>query len=95
MKLDDYSFELHQERVDKCHTQCLCHPPFHLSIHSGTTDKYFTFKYDDCLACLSYPSVTYPHVPDEAWMNNHQASYLVSIHLIFVLNDQISLSAEC
>ena len=20
MKLDDYSFELHQERVDKCHT---------------------------------------------------------------------------
>ena len=36
---------------------------------------------------------TYPHVPDEARMNNHQASYLVSIHLIFVLIDQISLSA--
>ena len=27
---------------------------------------------------------TYPHVPDEAQMNNHQALYLVSIHLIFV-----------
>ena len=27
---------------------------------------------------------TYPHVPDEAQMNNHQASYLVSICLIFV-----------
>ena len=27
---------------------------------------------------------TYPHVPDEAQTNNHQASYLVSIHLIFV-----------
>ena len=27
---------------------------------------------------------TYPHVPDEAQMNNHQASYLVSIRLIFV-----------
>ena len=27
---------------------------------------------------------TYPHVPDEAQMNNHQALYLVSICLIFV-----------
>ena len=27
---------------------------------------------------------TYPHVPDEAQMNNHQASYLVNICLIFV-----------
>ena len=27
---------------------------------------------------------TYPQVPDEAQMNNHQASYLVSIRLIFV-----------
>ena len=27
---------------------------------------------------------TYPHVPDEARMNKHQASYLVIIHLIFV-----------
>ena len=27
---------------------------------------------------------TYPHVPDEAQMNNHQASYFVSIHLVFV-----------
>ena len=29
-------------------------------------------------------SLTYLHVPDEAQMNNHQASYLVSIHLIFI-----------
>ena len=29
-------------------------------------------------------SLTYPHVPDEVQMNNHQASYLVSIRLIFV-----------
>ena len=27
---------------------------------------------------------TYPHIPDEAQMNNHQVSYLVSIRLIFV-----------
>ena len=27
---------------------------------------------------------TYPHFLDEARMNNHQASYFVSIHLIFV-----------
>ena len=27
---------------------------------------------------------TYPHVPDETQMNNHEASYLVSICLIFV-----------
>ena len=27
---------------------------------------------------------TYPHVPDEAQANNHQASYLVSIRLIFI-----------
>ena len=27
---------------------------------------------------------SYPHVPDEAQMNNHQTSYLVSIRLIVV-----------
>ena len=27
---------------------------------------------------------TYPYVPDEAQMNNHQAPYLLSIRLIFV-----------
>ena len=37
--VDDYSFELHQECVDKCHIQCLCNPPLHLSTHSDTTDK--------------------------------------------------------
>ena len=36
------------------------------------------------LASVSQMSLTYPRVPDEAQMNNHQALYLVSIHLIFV-----------
>ena len=36
------------------------------------------------LASVIQLSLTYPHVPDEAQMNNHQASYLVSIRLIFV-----------
>ena len=27
---------------------------------------------------------TYPHIPDEAQMNNHQVSYFVSICLIFI-----------
>ena len=31
------------------------------------------------LASVIQLSLTYPHVPDEARMNNHQASYLVSI----------------
>ena len=58
-----------------------------LFIRSNTTDK--SFNYDDCLACLGYPTVSLncPLVADEAQMNNHQASYLVSIHLIFVLLD--------
>ena len=36
------------------------------------------------LASVVRLSLTYPHVPDEARMNNHQASYLVRICLIFV-----------
>ena len=36
------------------------------------------------LALLIQLSLTYLHVLDEAQMNNHQASYLVSIRLIFV-----------
>ena len=38
------------------------------------------------LASVIQLSLTYPHVPDEAQMNNHQASYLASIHLIFVFS---------
>ena len=37
------------------------------------------------LASVIQLFLTYPHVPDEAQMNNHQASYLVSIRLIFLL----------
>ena len=36
------------------------------------------------LASVIQLSLTYPHLPDEAQMNNHQASYLVCIHIIFV-----------
>ena len=36
------------------------------------------------LALVIQLSLTYPHVPDEAEMNIHQASYLVSIRLIFI-----------
>ena len=37
------------------------------------------------LASVIQLSLTYPHVFDEAQVNNHQASYLVSIRLIFVI----------
>ena len=36
---------------------------------------------------------TYPHVPDKAQMNNHQASYLVSIRLIYSVI--LTLSVPC
>ena len=37
------------------------------------------------LALVIRLSLTYPHVLGKAWMNNHQASYLVSIRLIFFI----------
>ena len=44
------------------------------------------------LASVIQLSLTYSHVPDEAKMkNNHQASYFVSIHLIFVFQMTILL----
>ena len=36
------------------------------------------------LASVIQLSLTYPRVPDEAQVNNHQASYLASIRLIFI-----------
>ena len=36
------------------------------------------------IASVIQLSLTYSYVPDEIRMNSHQASYLVSIHLIFV-----------
>ena len=36
------------------------------------------------LASVIKLSLTYSHVPEEAQMNNHQASYVVSIRLIFI-----------
>ena len=46
------------------------------------------------LASVIQLSLTYPHVPDEAQMNNHQASYLVSIRLIFVFYDVTYVSMQ-
>ena len=37
------------------------------------------------LAFIIQLSLTYSHIPDEAQMYNYQASYLVSIRLIFVI----------
>ena len=42
------------------------------------------------LALVIQLSLTYPHVPDKARMNNHQASYLVSIRLIVSLLHKLS-----
>ena len=36
---------------------------------------------------------TYPQVPDKAQMNNHQASYVVSIRLVFSFI--LALSVPC
>ena len=38
--------------------------------------------------------VTYPHVPDEAWIDNNQTSYLVSICLLFLFILASSVSCE-
>ena len=37
-------------------------------------------------------SLTHPHVPDEAQMNKHQASYVVNIRLIFVMKNNLALA---
>ena len=37
------------------------------------------------LAMVIWLSLTYPHVSDKARTNNHKASYLVNIYLIFVI----------
>ena len=42
-----------------------------------------TFLRKASLALVIWLSLTYPQVPDKAQMNNHQASYLVSICWIF------------
>ena len=43
------------------------------------------------LASIIQLSLTYPHIPDEVQTNNHQASYLVSIRLIFVFQSNQSV----
>ena len=83
MKVGGYSFEFCQERVDKCHTQGYF-PPFHLSIQltlqtSNSLLSMIKASLTSDLPDLTWSYLAYPHVPDKTWMNNHQASYLVSI----------------
>ena len=74
MKLDDYSFELHQERVDKCHTQCYRYPFTYPHILTLMTSNSLLSMMTASLASVIQLSLTYPHVPNEAQKNNHQAS---------------------
>ena len=89
MKLDDYSFELHQKRVDKCHTQCQFHPPPpftypHILTLLTSNSLLYSSVMIALLASVIQLSLTYPNVPDEAQMNNHQVSCLLSIRLFFI-----------
>ena len=59
---------------------------------SASVTLSFTYPHDLTLLAsnsllrmsISSFSLTYPHIPDKARMNHHQAPYLVSIRLIFV-----------
>ena len=86
MKLDDYSFELHQERVNSATPGASVTPSFtypHI-LTLLTSNSLISMMIASISSVFQLP-LTYPHVPDEAQMNNHQASYLVSICFIFVL----------
>ena len=86
MKLDDYSFELHQERVNSVtYSDSVTPPPFtYPHILTLLTSNSLVSMIASLSSVFQLP-LTYPHIPDEAQMNNHQASYLVSFHFIFVL----------
>ena len=93
MKFDDYLFELHQERVEKCHPSTTVTLPFTYShILTLLTSNSLLNTMIASLASVIQLSLTYPHVPDEAQSNNHQALYLVSIRSIFVLQRTVFLS---
>ena len=88
MKLDDYSFELHQERVNKCHTHItnsvtlpFTYPQILTLLASNSLLSMMVTSF----AFVIQLSLAYSHVPNEALMYNYQASYLVSIRLIFVI----------
>ena len=85
MKLDDYSFELHQERVDKSTPSASVTLPFtYPHILTLLTSNSLLSVMIASLASVIQLSLTYPHIPDEAQMNNNHASYLVSILSIFI-----------
>ena len=82
MELDGYSCRLCQERVDKCHTQGFFHPFTYSHLWALMISNSLLSMMKASLAlvtdCFSHLS----NVPDKARMNNHRASYLVSIRLI-------------
>ena len=88
MKLNNHSFELHQERIDKHHTLCLL-------IHTSSCPYVFILLKRVLLlnmiivwlASVVQLSLTYTHVFDEARMNYHQAFYLVNNRLISVVSN--------
>ena len=85
MKLDDYSFELPQLRVDSATPSASVTLPFtYPHILTLLTSNSLLSMMIASLASVIQLSLTYPHIPHEAQMNNHQASYLVRIRLIFV-----------
>ena len=58
MKLDDYSFEFHQQLVDKCHiSACVTLSSTYPHVLTLLTVNSFLIKHDDCLASLSYSTV--------------------------------------
>ena len=87
MELDDYSFELHQECVVSATPSASVTLPFtYPHIVTLLTSNSLLSMMIASLASVIQLSLTYPHVTDEAQLNNHQASYLVSIRLILVLH---------
>ena len=76
--------------VDKCHTHLL-HIYFPTREFILTVCKYWqitVFKMWWALTCLDYQTLlfTYPYVPHAARMNMHQASFSVSIRLIWLFS---------
>ena len=84
MKLDGYSFQLCQELVDNCYSGLF--PTLFTYSHVWTLliNNPILSMMKTSLVLVIQLFLTYLHAPDKARMNKHQASYLVSICLIFV-----------
>ena len=66
MKLDDYSFELHQAP-----SASVTLPFTYPLILTLLTNKSLLSMMIASLASVIQLSLTYPHIPDEALINNH------------------------